>query len=478
MGVIKKLRDEEEDMPAPSTDANAWVMDDANTWLTGLKRAEPDLPQPQLRVVRDEEPAPELPKARSEMASADPSFRPEPKRAPAPKQDDSGGYDWKRMLASLFGGTAGVADLDRLRHGQEQLKLQASKQAEDSRYRSREDSRAQGKYDAAMREQQKREELERSAMDPNSPTSQKMRDEFSTGLDVLGNSMPDQKEALAKLREKVSGMSALEIQSMQGRLGGVFTIAMNAGKAAADRDLKSQTLAGTTADRKDDNARGWALQREQERHNKAMEGAAATKIDAKVQGNQDKLNEKVESLGNMDDLLEQAIEAKKNVDVGPIATPFNKLRQYTPWPNEDFNTLQQSLGSVRNEIKLLKAGKAVTANEEKGLNEELANLEQMQDDPTFESKMRGMKSRIHGYKTRAVNQYQRKGSGETVDRSNTARTATKSAPSLTPGEETGAESIDPQVAEKVTLARQAINDPEASPEDKAAAQKILAKYGK
>ncbi len=441
-----------------------------------MRLAQPDAPRtppstPQVFRENDSLPEPSAP-----LASADKSFRPEPVRArPMQEQDDEGGgFDWKRALASLFSGDAGVQTIDKLRAAQKAEKRASAKRAEDSKYRASKESRDQGEYDARASERAKQNSAYAAANDPQSPQSQKMRDELSAGLDILGNSMPEQKQALEKLRAKIDGMSALEIQGLQGRLGSVFSLAMNAGKAAAERDIKTQALAGTLDDRKNDNARGWASQSEQERHNRAMENAAATKIDAKVQGNQDKLNEKVESLGNLDEQIGKAIEAKRNVDVGPIATPISKLRQYTPWPDKDFDQLQRTLGTVRNEIKLLKSGKAVTPTEEKGLNEEMANLEQLQDDPTFESKLNGMSELIKGYKKRAVNQYQRRSGGETVDRSNTARTATKSEPSLTPGESTGAENVDPVKAAQIMRAKQIVSNPGDYPPEKVAkAQKWL-----
>lgn len=305
------------------------------------------------------------------------------------------------------------------------------------------------------------------AMDPNSEYTQTMKQAILAGMEGKAAAIEKVDPKMAEyVRAKAKGIAAtknlaaaqlLELQK-DGLLGGlVKPIISQAHNAALESIAKGQL------------GLGWAREGEAARHNKAMEEMGTQKLDAKVQGNQDKLNEKIETVNNLEENLATAIEAKKHVDVGPFATPWNKIRQYTPWPNKDFNTLQEYLGTVRNEIKLLKSGKAVTPTEEKGLNEELANLEKLQDDPTFEQKLLGMAERIKRIKKRLVPQYQRKAGGETVDRSNTARESTQQAASLTPGEQ--------EKSAKADRARKVLSDPNAPAKAKAGAQRWLSENG-
>jgi hypothetical protein len=356
---------------------------------------------------------------------------------------DSGGgrsFDFARGLMGFGGGAAGIAAYDKAERDRQEAPL-----------------RQMAMEDQVADRQTKRKELV-DAMNPGSESSKAAQQSFAEMMRARAAMLAGKNDRLAKMFADAAGTAAgkskLQLASMEknytqtmGEFGKMLDA--EARRALAERGLDLRE-SGVEAQQENANATR-ALRRdtlaETGRHNRAMEGAATQKLDAKIQGNQDKLNEKIEGLNNAEGLLQQAAEAKKNVDVGPIATRINKLRQYTPWPDKNFDQLQQTLGSVRNEIKLLKAGKAVTANEEKGLNEELANLEQMQNDPTFEAKLRGMMERISGYKRQAVNQYQRKAGGETVDRSNTARTSTQSAKSLTPGEQAQVERARKAAAE-------------------------------
>lgn len=364
-----------------------------------------------------------------------------PARQPAvtkvPEEKPGGGgysFDLARGLTGFAGGPGAIAAYDKAEQERKEAPLKMEMQ----------------RGELADKQSERATKLKdiRDAMDPGSESSRAAQESFAAINEARAKVLADKNPALAKVFAQAAagakGKTRLQLNNAEAHhkqvMGEILkVIDADARRALAERGLDLRED-GTRA-QQSNAAESRAMRRdalsETNRHNQAMEANGAQKIDAKIQGNQDKLNEKIEGLNNAEGLLDQASEAKKNVDVGPIATRINKLRQYTPWPDKDFDQLQQTLGSVRNEIKLLKAGKAVTASEEKGLNEELANLEQMQNDPTFEAKLNGMKQRLSGYKQQAVNQYQRKAGGQTVDRSNTARVSTQAQPSLTPGEQAG-----------------------------------------
>lgn len=399
---------------------------------------------------------------------------PSPSKTATPTSKRGGGFDWARALYAAGGGNPG--DIDKIRSApQERADAELNNQLKTSQFQDLLD--------------QKR--LAQDALDPASQQSRAAQDRF-TGKMRLLSQVPGMPQSIAAqlnaAADSAGNRNAAEIGRLDSTMDGLLGTVSKFGDAAAKRDMSQQNallnerktaaaelqarntganIYSQIGDRRADNDLRARQISEEERHHKALESAGTQKIDAKLQGNQDKLNTEMEGWNNAEQLLKKAMVAKGNVDVGPLATPVNKLRQYTPWPNKEFNDLQQNLGSVRNEIKLLKAGKAVTANEEKGLNEELANLEQLQDDPTFEQKLQGMIDRVHGYKERVVNRYQRKEGGETVDRSNTARDATKSGRSLTPGE-------GGSVADK---AKAVLNNPNSSEKAKIGAQKWLDDHG-
>ncbi len=400
-----------------------------------------------------------LPQPSAQIASADIAFRPPPaQQKPAPEQE-GGGFDLQRMLSSLVGGSDGVANLDRSRSAQQASRLAQSKEGrEREKHRLEMDIMAPAKKRKLEAETGKlgNETASKALAVASTPESQAMRESIAMRFEAQAAQMggsdwgPRFAKAAENLRKNnsLSGMAALDLAKQYNIT--VDDLAKEAAAKFREKDSAS------------DNARAARGMSETERHNRAMEGLGETKIDAKVQGNQDKLNDKIESLGNMEELLGDASETKKNVDVGPIATPINKLLQYTPWRNKDFNSLQQMTQSVNNEITNLRSGKAVSASEEARLRRELADLESLQDDPTFEDKLSGIKRLIAGYKKRAINQYQRKGGGETVDRSNTARESTMQPKSLTPGESS-------KDTEAIAWAKANPNDPRA--------KKILEMHG-
>ncbi len=178
---------------------------------------------------------------------------------------------------------------------------------------------------------------------------------------------------------------------------------------------------------------GYRRASETERHNRATEDNATIRIEDKNQGKQEKLNEKIESLGDMEDLAGRAQDVKKDVNTGWLAEKVGKARQFVGLADKKFDTLEALKGDLDSQIGLLRSGQAVSASEEKKLRKFLADLSV--DDETFETKLDLLKGHLARLKERAVRQLQRHGNGRTIDRSNTARQATGETPALNPGEQ-------------------------------------------
>lgn len=367
------------------------------------------------------------------------------------------GWDGTRAAIAFAGGDVGAYDRRR------QYDAEASDRATERQLKNLD-------LQDRMDERKTRTQLARDSVDANSELSRNAATDFDSALDsyakILGPRDPGYAQDLKRQIGSTKGRSKADIDRALGRMEKSVALKMqlygldfNQAKALADAKAKQDAQKETNDIRREGIAASKA-------NAEASRSIARENMQNRREGNdaknQDKLDEKIEGFNNAEDLLGQAIEDKKNVNVGFIATPFNKARQYTPWPNKDFDNLQQHLGSVRNEIKLMKSGKAVTPTEENGLNEELANLEKLQDDPTFDSRLAGMMKRIKKYKERATNQLQRRENGTTRDRSNTARTAT--------GEGAVGGAVDTGKAER---ARAALADPAASPKAKAGAQAYL-----
>lgn len=490
------------------------------TWIEGLKRAEPDEGPslPDLRVVRDEEPSDigivgeyerakqSIPKPSEKIASADPEFRPEPKRAPQPQADEEGGYDWRRMLASLFGGNASVADLDKLRAAQKSQKLAAEKQAMEAKYKEREDARAQGKFEME-RDIMAPAKVRKMGADADKSSATAASKELAigkSGASAQTREMVAQRFESTAAKYKTSSNEMIRARAadleraaknMRGNDSMSGIAALEAAKMAnvdADdiaRDVKDQFTQGETsrmndskiAERDDKSKQAWArISAARERALQPKE--PSERVKAAQAKNQEKLDDEIEKADWAKNALLSVADLKKKVNTGPIAGRVQDALQSVDMSSDDYNKLKGRLSMVSNRIIKELSGSAVTGNEWQRMQDELANI--LNDDQNFESKLADMIDLTESIKQRAINKYARSAEGAPVQPSNTARRVTNQAPKVVPGERpppntppmresTGAEGIDPQKAAKVVRAKAIIADPNESPDKKAKAQKWL-----
>lgn len=458
-----------ESAPAPEMvpeSANVWMVEEGENlpaggarWLEGLKRAEPDSgpPMPEMRVVRDEEPEPQLPKPSAQIASADPEFRPEPKRAPEPQAgDEEGGYDWKRMLASLFGGNASVADLDKLRAASKSQKLAAEKQAMEAKYKEREDNRAQGKFELErdILAPAKAKKLGADADKAGSDAASKALAIGSTPASAQARELVAQRFESTAAKYKSSSNEMIRARAadleraaknMRGNdsMSGIqaFEAAKLASVDADDiaRDAKDKFSQGETSRMNDSK-----IDEREEKNKIARERISAARekslrprepserVKAAQVKDQQKLDDEIEKADWAKQALLSVADLKKNVNTGPIAGRVQNALQSVDMSSDDYNKLKGRLSMVSNRIIKELSGSAVTGNEWQRMQDELANI--MNDDSNFESKLADMVELTESIKQRAINKYARSNEGAPVQPSNTARRVTNQAPKVVPGE--------------------------------------------
>jgi hypothetical protein len=369
---------------------------------------------------------------------------PTPQRQATPQaapEDSGGGFDVQRALMGLTHGVEGIRAVDSGRAQQAQTKMAQQKHSQEL---------AMGQF--SLEEQKKRAALLQQAADPASPVSAKMRDELATGFGIIGQSMPGLKPQLDAMQQRIGNMSATEMLSLQERMGGIFNLARQAAHDKATESMAQRKLDDSAANTAAINADRDANRSRMEREfgeKKAEREDARTERDTAAYG---------KDVAPIDDALfnaDNALEAKKKVSTGKIQNFVHEVRKAVGVPNKDMVELESSAGALGAGIRHAISGGAVTPEEGKYLLKQLAELDQ--GDAEYDIKLQKIHERLMHAKQRVKTAHPR-------------ATGAK--------ESTGAEGIDPDKAAKITLARQALSDPEATPEDKAAAQRILAKYGK
>lgn len=292
----------------------------------------------------------------------------QPEAAPAPKpgpQEASGGFDWQRALTRLTDGREGVASLDSSRTASARLKLDQGR-----------DQRQAAADENSLQEQKRRAELLRSASDPQSETSAKMRDEILTGFEVIGESMPNMKPMLAKFAGSMQNMSATDMLAMQERMGGVLNIARQAGHdrateatAASDRSLKERQIEATIQDRAEDNKRANAdmgfkyasLAESREQRKDVQEAKAAERAQLADEKAVSSYQKEAIPLDQNTKTLTDVKESK--VKTGWIPDKFQKARQFFGFKDDDWDSAEGALASVSNEIRHGLFGASLTPGE-------------------------------------------------------------------------------------------------------------------
>ena len=288
--------------------------------------------------------------------------RPQPS-TPAPQPQAEGGFDWSRALTALSGGNVGALDSMRASKAQQALaQKQDARRAESDAY--------------ALDEQKRRAEILRSASDPQSDASRKMREEVLTGFEVIGESMPGMKPMLQKFAASMQNMSATDMLAMQERMGGVLNIARQAGhdraneaKSALDRDLRERQIDATISDRAEDNKRAnsemgfkYASLAEQREQRKAAEAA---KREEREQARDEKdvaayqkvaapIDSNLKTLGDV---------VSSDVKTGWLPDKWAKARQFIGMKDEAWDTEEAALADVENEIRHGLFGGSLTPGE-------------------------------------------------------------------------------------------------------------------
>ncbi len=395
-----------------------------------------------------------LPEPSAPMASADPEFRP-PRRPPRQQEPDSDsesqGFDIKRALASLLGGSASVDQLDRLRAAQAAVKAKSTSDAQANEFARRRDAREQGKY-----------ELDRDIMapakagklaaesgkindlrDPKSDFNKSARELAAQRIAMQATRLPDGSQAktlamqaIARLRDPESIAAGPAIQNIAKQFGADVSDIM--------KDAHTKFQEGDAGEK---NKQAWA------RINAARDRAMQPKepserVKAAQAKNQDKLDDEVEKAEWAREILLGVAEVKKNVKTGPVEGRAQDVLQKVGLSSADYNKLKSRLTMVSNRIIKELSGSAVTGNEWARMQDELANI--LDDDENFESKLADMIELAESIKQRAINKYSRSAEGAPVQPSNTARRVTAQEPKTMPGERPPPDATPGNAAQRAT----------------------------
>lgn len=348
-----------EEFSGPSK-ADVWLKDDnGGQVIEGVHQAV-GAPPP-ARYAAEPSPPSLEPIARPAREPLQTRAQPPAAQAAAPQQD--GGFDWARAMAAASG--AGTSGIDAMRAQRAQQKLA---QEQDTR---------KAQFDAfSLDEQKRRAELLRSASDPQSETSAKMRDELLTGFSVIGDSMPNLKPMLDKFAGSMQNMSATDMLAMQQRMGGVFNIARQAGHdrateatAASDRSLKERQIEATIQDRAEDNKRANAdmgfkyasLAESREQRKDVQEAKAAERAQLADEKAVSSYQKEAIPLDQNTKTLTDVKESK--VKTGWIPDKFQKARQFFGFKDDDWDSAEGALASVSNEIRHGLFGASLTPGE-------------------------------------------------------------------------------------------------------------------
>lgn len=380
----------------------------------------------------------------------------QPEAAPAPKpgpQEASGGFDWQRALTRLTDGREGVASLDSSRTASARLKLDQGR-----------DQRQAAADENSLQEQKRRAELLRSASDPQSETSAKMRDELLTGFSVIGDSMPNLKPMLDRFAGSMQNMSATDMIAMQERMGGLFNLARQAaqGRQAADEATqkrlateeehtrRAQERAEENARRAEGQAEGRAIQRMMAQAR--IDEAAQRREERAEHANEKDIAAYEKVAGPIDSNL-KTLEGvtKSDVKTGWLPDKLQKVRQFIGMKDDAWDTEEAALADVENEIRHGLFGGALSPGEK---------AEFLKAMPDMSMPRAARDAKLQAVMKRMAEKKQQTGAAHP-----------RAVKAL--GEKTGAEGNDPEKASKVVRAKAILADPNESSAKKEKATKWL-----
>jgi hypothetical protein len=314
-----------------------------------------------------------------------------------------GGFDFARGLMGFGGGAAGIAAYDKAERDAKEAPL-----------------RQMAIEDQTTDRQTKRQELV-DAMNPNSESSKAAQQSFAEMNRARAAMLAGKNDRLSKMFEQAAtsaaGKSKLQLAGMEknyaqtmGEFGKMLD--SEARRAMAERGLGLRE--DSVRAQQDNAAATHALRRDQfgetVRHNKATETG---KITAKIEQEQEKLNEKVAGLNEQDELMGMVSAQKKKVNTGLFANAFQQGLKKIGLESKEFDTLEGLVSGVNNQIIKLQAGGNVTAGEALRMRQQLPSPDM--DDQEFETKLQTVLNQIALKKKNAAKQYQRAAGGQVKD---------------------------------------------------------------
>lgn len=385
-----------------------------------------------------------LPMPSEPFASTDRSFRPPPrteeaappKRAPA----DGEGFDWKRALTHLFSGQAGVSDLDRLRQGSAAAKAKAATDAEERSYKQEELKLKRDKFGLerdllapAKAGKMNADAASKAMLVGTTPESKEIREAVAARFELQAKTLADspygamfaQAAADMRRRSDMSGKAALDVAKQ-------YNVSVDDIAAAAAQKFKEGDV---TADNKRADRR---LALDEKRYARAAAAAQAKGAKAANAKFQEKLNGEMTTLQYAREALTEALNIKtgkatgKPVNTGWLANKGQQALQMVDMASDEYNDLEGLLAMVNNRVTKEFGGANVTASEWGRISRQLATLDK--DDKNFETKIKRVLAELDRQEPLIISKYQRNDDGTPIDKSNTARAATKMAPAQTPGE--------------------------------------------
>lgn len=382
-------------VPVPFTDEGPMVSrDEAAASLAAPSRRP-------LELGRQAEPLPGTIDPAARMAEGR-----SPPKATTPERGGSS-FDFARGLAGFSGGAAGISAYDKAAQERKEgpIKLQMQ----------------QGELADKQAERATKLKDIREAMDPNSEASKSAQQSAAMLNQARAQILAGKNPALAKMFADAAtgakGKTRLQLANAEknyaqimGEFGKMVDSEARQKLAAEGMDLKRQGVAA----QQDNAAATRALSRDQlsetTRHNKATEDG---KITARIEQEQEKLNEKVAGLNEQDELMHMVGEQKKKVNTGILANATQQLLKKVGLESKEFDTLEGLVSGVNNQIIKLQAGGNVTAGEAVRMRQQLPSPDM--DDQEFETKLSTVLNQIALKKKNASKQYQRAPTGAVKD---------------------------------------------------------------
>jgi hypothetical protein len=413
-------------------------------------------PAPRMQAEIEEEP---LPEASAPIASNDPDFRPSPRARPE-SPDNGQAYDWRRMLASLFGGGEGVSAYDRQRLQEAMAQQQAKRGEADLQLRQSADRRSQEMHEAMLpkREAEAAElasktrarDHETALADPASEQSRAALDLMTKRIEMQASRLPNGEaktlmmQFVENVRRPGSPMSAAEAakwaRDFRVDVSDIVRDSMDAAKRKYMAAQESNLI-------RDDATRAAGVQT----HDINIKHQAQEKLNTEI-------NDREQAVENM----KKIGDLKSNVNTGFITNLWSKwIGKPFDINSADRNQMEALLARTFNKETKELAGSAVSAAEWARIAPQIPQASD--DDDVFRQKLAMAIEIAQDILKKRKQQYQLHTSGKPTDTSVTAKNAAAE----------GVAADGDAQAKKVARAKAILADPNESPEKKAKAERWL-----